>query len=302
MKRIFTALAVTLALVGGACGGDGSSGGDVSAQKSAKRELTPREVVLATSTKTAEAKSSRLTFHVDVTGSPQLPEGLKMTGDGAFDYAERQGRMTLNIPRVAGVEFGRIEAVFVGNTIYEKFPPNIAQFLGGKPWLKIDIATLSKTAGVDFNTLVQAQSSDPTQALQFLNGAADDVSVVGKEQLRGDDVTHYRATIDFDRAAASAPAEQQAAIRQVAQIYAGLKVPTDVWVDGDNRLRKMTYVMDLSKLQFPPESAAAKGTKLTGQMTYAMELFDFGTKVEAVEPPADQVTDFSQLMSGAGAR
>lgn len=292
------AVLVTVSLLGAACGGDGESG--VEAGQSGSDDRTPREIVLASASETIADKSSRVAFQVKTSGQPELPEGLTITGDGAFDYANKRGAFTMVIPPMGGVEIGQIQAVFLGNVMYQKFPAQFAQFLGGKPWIKIDLAAVSEAAGVDFNTIMQAQSSDPSQALQFLRGAADDVTEVGKEKLRGDDVTHYRATLDFQKAAAAAPPEQQAALRQAAEIYAGQLVPAEMWIDDEDRLRRMTYKVDLAKLQLP-EGAATAGAKPAGTMEFNMELFEFGVKVDVVEPPVDQVTDLGALMS-AGAR
>ena len=295
-----TAVLVAVSLLGAACGGDGDSGGGESGQSEGER--TPQEIVLASASETVADKSSRVAFQVKMTGQPEVPEGITITGDGAFDYANKRGSFTMVIPPVGGVEIGQIQAVFLGNVMYQKFPAQFAQFLGGKPWIKIDLAAVSEMAGVDINTIMQAQSSDPTQALQFLRGAADDVTEVGKEELRGDDVTHYRATLDFQKAVAAAPPEQQAALRQAAEIYAGQKVPAEMWIDDEDRLRRMTYKVDLAMLQLP-EGAATAGAKPTGTMDFNMELFEFGVAVDAAAPPPDQVTDLGALLSaGAGAR
>ena len=302
MRRILTAVLLSLALLGTACGDDGDSNGIEAGQDngSEERKRTPQEIVLASASETTAEKSSRILFEIRTTGQPELPEGVTIRGNGAFDYAGKRGAMTMTIPPLAGVEIGEIQAVFEGNVIYEKFPPSIAQFLGGKPWIKIDLVQLGNMSGVDFSTLMQAQSSDPTQFLQYLKGASDDVVEIGKQVIRGDDTTHYRATIDFNKAVAAAPPEQQEALRQVAEMYVGQRVPTDVWVDDEGRLRRMSFTVDLSKLQLPEGTAAAQ-QKLTGTMTTNMELFEFGVAVDAVPPPADQVTDLGALLSaGAG--
>lgn len=296
MRRILTAVLISLALVGSACGDDGSSG--ESGSESGDEKRTPQEVVLAAASETVADKSSRIVFQMKMAGQPDVPGGLTITGDGAFDYAARRGAMTMTIPPIGGVEIGQIQAVFDGTTIYEKFPQSFAQFLGGKPWIKIDIAALSKLSGVDFSTLMQAQSSDPTQALQYLRGAADDVTEVGEEEIRGEQTTHYKATLDFDKAAAAAPAEQQAALRQVAQLYGGQQVPSDIWVDDEDRLRRMTFTVDLSKLQLPQGTDTSE-VKPTGTMEFAMDLFEFGVTVDATPPPADQVTDLGALISAS---
>ncbi len=282
-------------LFAGACGSSSSEDG---ATGTKAKELTPLEAVVASSNKTVEAKSSRMAFTLLTQGVQGLPGGsLTITGEGAFDYAGRQGTFTMNVPAIGGMQVGQIEAVSTGSTIYQKFPPQLASALGGKPWVKIDLDQVGKSAGIDFNSISQASSGDPTQALQFLKGAGADMVEVGKEQVRGEVVTHYRGTIDMNKAAAAAPPEQQQTYQKLAQIY-GQPLPVEAWVDGEGRLRKMTYAVDLARLNLPPQAGA--GQKPTGNFNFTMELFDFGAPVSVTVPPADQVTDFTQLLGTAG--
>lgn len=56
--------------------------------------------------------------------------------------------------------------------------------------------------------------------------------------------------------------------------------------------------MDLAKLNLPPQAGAEQ--KPTGNFNFTTELFDFGAPVSVTVPPADQVTDFTQLLATAG--
>ncbi len=298
MRRWSGVLMAGVLLFTAACG---SSSSDDSATDT-KAKQTPLDAVLASSTKTAEAKSSRVAFTILTQGVQGVPGGtITITGEGAFDYAGRQGAFTFNIPAIAGIQLGQIDAVSTGSTIYQKFPPQLASLLGGKPWVKIDLNQLGQGAGIDFDSISQASSGDPTQALQFLRGSGADMVEVGKEQVRGEPVTHYRGTIDLNKAAAAAPPEQQPTYQKLAQLY-GQPLPVEVWIDGDSRVRKVTTAVDLAKLSLPSEATAGAPAEVkpTGTLTSTTELFDFGTPVNVTVPPADQVTDLAQLMAAAG--
>ena len=213
MRRWRGVLMAGVLLLSGACG---SNSDDDGAGGTKAKQQTPLDAVLASSTKTVEGKSSRLAFNLAAQGVQGAPGGsITTTGEGAFDYAGRQGAFTMNIPQL-----GQIEAVSTGSTTYQKFPPQLAARLGGKPWLKIDLNQMGQAAGIDLNSLSQASSGDPSQALQFLRGAGADMVEVGKEQVRGEAVTHYRGTVDLNKAAAAAPPEQQQTYQKLAQIYA----------------------------------------------------------------------------------
>jgi hypothetical protein len=134
--------------------------------------------------------------------------------------------------------------------------------------------------------------------MQFLRGASDDIEELGKEEVRGVETTHYRATVDLEEAA-----EQGAEIGELSdemreQLQAEIErmkaqtgldtLPVDVWVDEDDLLRRMK--MDLS--------FAVEGEQVGMDMT--MDFFDFGVDVRVARPPADQTIDITELASQEG--
>ncbi len=289
MRRWLAAAVAGAVLFAGGC--DSSS--ERSAPEAARRE-TPLEAVLGATSRTVEARTSRTTFTMTMEGVPDLPGPFTVTGEGAVDFPAKQGSMVMTVPAVAGVDIGRVDAVFTGTTIYQRFPPHFAALLGGKPWVKVDLAQMGEIAGVDLSSLAQGSSSDPTHALDLLRGVGADLLEVGRERLRGDEVTHYRGTIDPNKAAAMAPPERQAALRKLAELYAQ-PIPVEVWIDGQGRLRKFSQVLDMSKFNLPAE--ATRGRRIAGTMSFSGELFDFGTPVSVAIPPPDQVTDLMQLLA-----
>lgn len=258
MRRVLGGVILAVALVAGACGGDGTD---------------PGQVVRAAASKTTAAESSRIAL--TVTGSK--PDGT-VTGEGAFEYATRRGTMTMELPGM-----GTMDAVLDGLVFYLKFPTEVAaQIPGGKPWVTFDLERLGKQAGFDLGQVAQAQQGDPTQALDYLRGASDDVKKVGTEDVRGVETTHYRATLDLSKAAAQLSGEQRKAIDGAISTLRTKTIPTDVWIDADGRARRLTY----------------STTKPKASVT--IELFDFGVDVDASPPPPDQVTDLNELLGQAG--
>ena len=265
-RRALTAVVVLFALVGAACGG-----GD---------DRTPQQIVMASASATADANSAKMVMNVAIAGDGTVPAG-SITGEGAFDFDEQTGRLTMSMPLQEGGAPVEIEMIMLGTTIYQRFPTEMAQFFGGKPWVKIDLTKAASITGVDLGALSSAQSGDPTQALNQLRGVSDDVEEVGREELRGDNVTHYKLTIDLEKAIASAPEDQRDAMRTAIERFGSMMVPAEVWIDDDDRLRKFVQEMDIPDM---------------GSMTSTLEFYDFGTEVEAEVPPADQVTDLLDLL------
>jgi hypothetical protein len=275
MRRFLVPVVAAIAFVVPACGGGGDD---------------PVEVVRAAATKTAGADSSHIALTVEMEGADPAASGT-ITATGAFRFDPPLGTMTMDmsgIPGAAGM--GTMEAVVDGTVVYMKFPAEIAaQLPGGKAWVKLDMATIGDQVGVDFAQLMQTSQSDPTQALQYLQGASDDIEEVDEEQVRGVDTTHYRGTVDLRRAAAQYEGAQREALESAIELLGTDSTLIDVWIDDDGLARKMHYSIDLTK--------ASNGE--VGTTSYTFEMFDFGVEVDVEPPPADQVTDLASLFGGA---
>jgi len=273
MRRL-AAAAAAVGCVLAACGGGGSSA-TVTLVRDAPK-------------KTTDAGTSRMQAVIEVptSGGGQRPP-LTVTGEA--DYRTHRGHMVIDLSQF-GLPGPPIDAVFDNTTVYEKFPPSLAAALPkGKSWVKVDLATAGKSVGVDVSSLSQSQAGDPSQTLDFLRGASDNVTRVGTDSIRGTQTTHYRAVVDLNKAAAQSPAAGNA-IRSTIKLLGTATQPVDAWVDEQGRVRRLKYMVDLSK------STVAQ--KLPGTVTFTLDLFDFGVPVQAVVPPADQVVDLSALTGG----
>jgi hypothetical protein len=271
------ASAFAIALVGAGCGGgEGAS---------------PDAALAEAATKTAEAGTSRISLDVETKVSGAEP--VAFTGTGAFDYEGKRGHMMMDMSELmeasgAPPGQGQMEVVFDELVVYMKFPLLTEQIPGDKEWVKIDLDAVGKQQGVDLGALSNLNQGDPTQALQYLKATSGGVEEVGREEVRGEDTTHYRATIDLRKVPDAAPPEERERIRRTIEQVVGAsgesEIPTDVWVDDEGRVRRQRYTQ---KIPAGPD---------TGEMTFTMELFDFGVEVDAEPPPAGQVTDISKLI------
>jgi hypothetical protein len=188
-----------------------------------------------------------------------------------------------------------IDAVFDNMTVYENLPRTlIPQMPAGKSWVKVDLAAAGRSIGVDVNALSQSQAGDPSQTLAYLRGASGDVTRVGTEDVRGTQTTHYRAVLDLNKAADQSPGAREA-IKSAINALGSSKQPADVWVDAQGRLRRMRYIVDLSK-----SKVAASTPGVPTSLTFTLELFDFGVPVQAAVPPPDQVVDLGALTGKSG--
>jgi hypothetical protein len=254
-------------------------------------KATAAEIVRAASTKSEQAKTAKMAIAVGVAGKT-------LNGEGSVDFPGKRVNMamdagSLGIPGASGT----IDVTTIGTDAYIKLPPELASqaggALGGKPYMKIDMQAMSQSQGFDLQSF--QQTSDPAGQLTYLKGAADDVKEVGTETIRGEKTTHYKATVDLNKAEASMTADQKKAIDTLKTKLGVTTIPTETWIDGDGRVRKLSITMDLSKASGDAAAAAQ-----AGPVTMTMEFFDYGSPVKIEAPPADQVTDLTSQFVGAG--
>jgi len=284
MRRLLAVVAVLALSV--ACGG-----GD---------DPTPFEVISSARSETLGAESARMSLLIEAPGSTLTGgQPLEITGEGSFDFAERVGALTMDLSSLGlpGAS-GQADLILTGDVLYMKLPPSLMG-LGGlsasKPWLRIDLQTVGGQAGVNLSSLQQVGSSDPTSALNYLEGvSASDIETVGEAEVRGESTTHYRVTVDLERAKAQVADDLKDDFDQLIEQLGTSTFPAEVWVDGDERVRRIKFTID-------PAAGDAADAADAAAVTITQDLYDFGTEVEASPPPDDQVTDFSQLLQGAPA-
>lgn len=255
---------------------------------------TPLEQVSATADRTADAGTARMSLGSTVRGMPG-GEGFSSTAEGVVDFQAQRGRLTLELPSEVGLG-GDITFVYDGTVLYLRSPeptPGV-----DTEWISFDFGQLGEElSGTDIAQYARAGSNDPANALALLKGTADSVEEVGTEEVRGEETTHYRTTVDLRRAA-----EQAGAVRDRARFDAFLEqfpsetIPVEVWLDDEGRTRRMRMdqaIPETAGMSMPPDAAVVT----------TIELYDFGVDETVEVPPADDVTDltsqFSDLMGQA---
>lgn len=282
LKKIrFGIAAASLALVASACGGNDTALGPT---------------VLAAVTHTTDAKTSKASMNITVNGaSAQQTQPMTIAMDGVMNYQSQQGQFTVTSPGIGGQPGTTTQMIVDKSIVYTQIPTENASAFGGKGWLKIDANDTAKSSGVDLNAL--SGDSSPSEGLDMLKSVSDDVTKVGKEDVRGASTTHYKVNLDFAGAAQKETDQaKKDALSNLGQLYGNKPLPADVWIDGDKRIRKMSYDVDLSTLHVPTTEATQAAT---GSMSFEMEFYDFGTEANVTIPPADQVVDSKQLQAAA---
>lgn len=253
-------------------------------------KASPQQRIAQAVSKTQDAGSARIAMTMEMTGGAQ---GLSVTAEGALEFATQNSTFTMDFGEMAAqAGMGKIEMVTQGQTIYMKFPDH--EQLGlPTPWLKMD---LDKMEGVQGMESLSRLNNDPARSMEMLRGASDDVGEVGTEDVRGVSTTHYKATVDLDKAIENVPEEDRAEVKKQFDTLGVDTVPTEVWIDEEGLLRRQRSTVDLSKA----EGAAAGGGQAPTEMMMEIELYDFGAEVDVEPPPADETTDFADLQGAGG--
>jgi hypothetical protein len=245
----------------------------------------------------ADARTGQLEMVVEVSPPEAEGEPFEITASGSFDLAAEQMSMTMDMgalfdrlaessdepvpPGLGGDWDVRVD----GDTFYLRVPI-LQMFTGTDGWLSMtanDVGAAADGFGLGAGTY------DPSKILDSLRGVRGEPEVVGEEEVRGVATTHYRATIDVERAVAQAPEEQrtqvEAALEQLGDPEIP-EIPVDIWLDDDGLPRRLS--IDLGH-------APAGVLGDAGAMTLTMEVFGYGEPVDIEIPSADEVTPFRDV-------
>lgn len=281
VSRYATVGALATALVACSGGSSGTSGSAGGSNGSSVLTGDPVAVVAGTPAKTAAAKNADISLDGKIVSGAQT---VPLTGTGAIDFQDKTFQLNLTLPGM-----GTVEEVVLGQIIYIKVPTAAAAEFGGKPWLKLDPSQF----GSGQNPFGSLDSSNPSQVLNTLQGAGQ-VTKVGDETVRGVHTVHYKANVDIAKAADA----QKLTPQQKQQLQSALggqtTVPEDVWIDDQGLARRVA-----TDITATPSTGTGTTSSVKAQLT--VEFFDYGkANVTATAPPADQVTDFGQVLGQLG--
>jgi hypothetical protein len=188
---------------------------------------------------------------------------------------------TLDSASVKGASLpGGERAILLGDAFYAKVPQQLAQFTGGKPWVKFSISQASQQTGINLDSVIKR--ANPAEQTKIFTGSKD-ARRVGSESIDGVKTTHYQGTLTPEQAGKLDPKAQQA-FKQFYQRSGANKVTFDLWVGKDSLPRKLVTKV-----------AAEKGTASS-----TMIFSDYNKSFSVSAPPASEVADGNQLKNAFG--
>jgi hypothetical protein len=199
--------------------------------------------------------------------------GTRVTirGQGGYDFRRRLGRLRVTLPQdPAGMSGHRpITELLAPGALFMK---NRGAGVPADKWVRIDTATISD------GNLVTGGATDPLTAAEVLGGTRSAV-YLGRTEVAGTEVRHFRGTADLAAAAHTAAPDGRAALRAAVRGFATARVPFDAYLDDQGRIRKLRQ-----RFSF------VNGHRRTPvAVTSTTLLYDFGVPVDVRLPAAGDI-------------
>ncbi|WP_077799275.1 hypothetical protein [Streptomyces sp. JHA26] len=254
------------AVVGVGLAATGCSGQGTAAQD--PRSGDPVRVLHRAADRLVAAGSSRARTAMEMASG-----GTRVTirGEGVYDFRERRGRLKVRLPQdPAGTSGHRpITELLAPGALFMK---NRGAGVPDDKWVRVATATLSD------GNLVTGGATDPLAAAEVLRGTRT-ATYVGRAEVAGTAVRHYRGTADLARAAREASYGNRAALSAAAEGFATAEVPFDAYLDDAGRIRKVRHRFSFANGRGGDTVAVASTTLL----------YDFGAVARVRLPEEDDI-------------
>ncbi len=273
-SRALLGATLVVALVG-ACGGDDD-------ESSRGVEVADLEQTAAV---TKDAGRARIAIEVESEGD----DPFVFTGEGLVDVAADEFQLVFSGEDPESGESIDAEVRKLGTDVWVRVPDQEREDLGVETeWVH------GTTDDADVESLLGDAFADPQATLDGLEGLGN-AERVGREALRGADTTHFHAELGVEDLASAEGDEEGTGLGILLLFTGGEPLPIDIWVDDDNRLRKIRIEFDLSGIASAfaelDTDDGAQAEESLGRFVIQLEFYDFGTDDEIEPPPAAQVSE-----------
>lgn len=215
-----------------------------------------------------EAGSSKATTSMEMaTGGTRVT----IRGQGVYDYRGQLGRLTVRLPQDAAgtAEHRPITELLAPGALFMK---NRGAGVPDDKWVRVETATLSD------GNLVTGGATDPYAAAELLRGTLT-AAFVGRSEVDGTGVRHFRGTADLGTAAGFATAGNREALAAAAKGFATARVPFDAYLDDEGRIRKI-------RQRFSFVNGERRATVAVTSTTL---LYDFGAPADVRLPRSEDI-------------
>ncbi|MCH0566127.1 MULTISPECIES: hypothetical protein [unclassified Streptomyces] len=256
------AVGVAACLCAGGCSGRDAVAGD------ARAGGDPVQTLRAAADRLVEAGSSKARTSMEMaTGGTRVT----IRGAGVYDYRRQMGRLTVVLPQdpAGSSEHRPITELLAPGALFMK---NRGAGVPADKWVRVE------TAGLSDGNLVTGGATDPYAAAELLRGARS-ATYLGRTEVAGAEVRHYRGTADLGEAATRASEAGRGPLRAAAKGFATAVVPFDVYLDDAGRIRKVRHRFSFVNGQRKDAVAVASTTLL----------YDFGAPADVRLPKSEDI-------------
>lgn len=263
LRRSLAALALPLLLGGlAACGSDdsaktaaSSSSNSQDTSDSETGKVDPGAFIDDVKAGLEASTTAKMTMHMDMGGQA-------IDADGAVDYTNTPPNMVMNMKSPA-LGNQAIEMRLVDKVLYM----NMGQLTNNK-FVSYDLSDADNLPpGMDQLT----STMNPLAAFDSLEKSVQSVVLVGNDEVNGEQLAHYEVKVDSSK------------LDQLKQLPSQADLPKsvsyDMWLDDQNRIRKMTTSTDVG----------------SSAMKMEVEFSNWGESVDIAAPPASEVVDGTKM-------
>ncbi|MEU9333776.1 hypothetical protein AB0D49_11535 [Streptomyces sp. NPDC048290] len=199
--------------------------------------------------------------------------GTRVTirGEGGYDFTRGLGELLVRLPQdPAGHDERRpITELLAPGALFMK---NRGAGVPADKWVRVETASLPD------GNLVTGGATDPFAAAEVLRGTRS-ARFVGRSEIDGTAVRHYRGTADLALAARTASEGGRGALDAAAKGFATAEVPFEVFLDDAGRIRTVRH-------RFSYDGGRETGTVAVTSTTV---LYDFGARVDVRLPDREDI-------------
>jgi hypothetical protein len=227
---------------------------------------------------TVAAGTARVEIVTTVSGLGFVPELRLDVARGEMDLQAQQARLVREVPGLASLPFigTRIEPVelrYDGGDVYIRLPAGDAP-----AWVRVREAEEPAQAGWTGGV---GNPAGFLGMLTILDGTPEEL---GEEHVGDVPTTRYHLVVDLDEAIARLGENASRVAEGIRLLHGRARLPMDVWLDGDDRIRRLRYVV----------RADLRGV-VDLVVETDMQLGGFGLPVDTAPPSASELVELPDV-------
>ncbi|WP_037678694.1 hypothetical protein [Streptomyces griseus] len=267
-RRTVGGAVVAAGLVACVCAGAAGCSGSGAAVEGVRGAGDPVRTLRHAADRLVDAGTSKARTSMEMAAG-----GTRVTirGQGVYDYRRQLGRLKVVLPQdpAGETEHRPITELLAPGALFMK---NRGAGVPADKWVRVETATISD------GNLVTGGATDPFAAAELLRGTRT-ATYVGETEVAGAEVRHYRGVADLAVAAKDASDSGRKSLAAAAEGFATARVPFDVYLDDEGRIRKVRHRFSFVNGQRKSAVAVASTTLL----------YDFGAPVDVRLPAAGDI-------------